>query len=330
MPFADPKTEPWNAGTGRTQIHPKLPGIANKSVAHEKIRSAAYSRITQLNTDIIIYTDGSARNGTSLGGAAAVITSGNDPHSPEVIDTILQKGAPLTCSYSEEEDAMGLALDWLEENTPQSAQIITDSKSLCDALLNESMDVDHLRSRLFQYPYSLDIQWVPGHSGIAGNELADAAAKSATSLDGPGRPVSYKAICAQIRNVTRDPAPTRDLPKHVYADYNPKKEREITSRSDQSLLAKIRTGESLLFLAFKNKLDGITDPTCECGEAPHDQEHWMKYCPRTLRKRMDYFGPEYFNRQEALTKFPTEAVAFARETLRGAALTRPHRRGAER
>ena len=85
-----------------------------------------------------------------------------------------------------------------------------------------------------------------------------------------------------------------------------------------------------MFLAFKNKLDGVTDPTCECGEAPHDQEHWMKHCPRTLLKRMMYFGPEYFNRLEALTKFPTQAVAFARETLSVAALSRPLRCGAER
>ena len=323
------RTDPWNAGTGRVKIYSKLPGITSKSDSDEKIRSAAYRRIAQLNTDIIIYTDGSATSGTSLGGSAAVITSGNDPRAPEVIDTILQKGASLTSSYSEEVDALGLALVWLEENSPQSAQIITDSKSLCDALRNESPDVDHLRTRLFQYPNIPEIQWVPGHSGIAGNELADAAAKRATSLDGQGRPVCYKAICAQIREATKDPAPTHDLPKHVYAEYNPKKEMEIANRSDQSLLAKVRSGESTLFLAFKNKLDGVTDPTCQCGEAPHTQEHWMN-CPATLTKRMSSFGPEYYNRQEALTKFPTKAVAFARDTLGEAALTRPSGRGAER
>ena len=247
--------------------------------------------------------------------------------------SILQKGAPLTCSYAEEEDAMCLALDWLEDNVPQSAQIITDSKSLCDALRNEGPDVDHLRSRIFRYTGLLEIQWVPGHAGVEGNELADAAAKRATLLDGPGRSVSYKAICAKIRSSTKDPAPTPELPKLVYAAYNPKKETEIASRSDQSLLAKIRSGESLLFMAFKNKIDRVTDPTCYlCGEAPHDQEHWMKFCPGTLEKRMRLFGNEYFDRQEALTKFPTKAVALARETLRGAALARPanHGRGAVR
>ena len=83
-------TPPWLSGTGSTTILSELVGIQNKSEDPAKIREAAYRQIVELNTEITIYSDGSADGGLKNGGSAAVITTG-DPHDPTVIATSKKK-----------------------------------------------------------------------------------------------------------------------------------------------------------------------------------------------------------------------------------------------
>ena len=61
--------------------------------------------------------------------------------------------------------------------------ICTDSKSLCQKLRGNSLYIADLRHVFFNVPGTVTIQGVPGHYDIPGNELADEAAKEATSLD---------------------------------------------------------------------------------------------------------------------------------------------------
>ena len=105
----------------------------------------------------------------------------------------------------------------------------------------------------------------------------------------------------------------------VYAEYSNKKEMEVSSRNQQSLLAKIRSGHTTLFAAYRNRVDETKDPTCPlCQDAPQDLEHWMTACAGTLQKRVELFGAEDFDKLSNLTKFPTESIALARATLDGA------------
>ena len=214
---------------------------------------------------------------------------------------------------------MGLAMDWLEINLTQNALIITDSKSVCDGLVHMNTDLAPLLLRLNNYQNELTIQWVPGHCGIAGNELADQAAKEAAEQDGRFSAISYKSICAKIKQVTKDPPPTHDCTKKVYAALSQSKERMISCRRDQVLLAKLRSGETPLFNEVKATFDGgTTDPTCPlCQVGPHNLEHWLTQCPGTLEERYRLLGPEDYDKLEALTKKPTEVVALARRTLPG-------------
>ena len=62
---------PWEL-PGDYEVFDTLEGVASKKDPVNIIKEAAELRITALNADIIIYTDGSADAGMRDGGAAAV------------------------------------------------------------------------------------------------------------------------------------------------------------------------------------------------------------------------------------------------------------------
>ena len=77
---------PWNAGLGKVEIFAQLEGISGKTDDKCLIKSRAIDRAKYLAADYNIYTDGSAAEGVTQGGAGVVITTG-DPVSPKVITT---------------------------------------------------------------------------------------------------------------------------------------------------------------------------------------------------------------------------------------------------
>ena len=113
--------------------------------------------------------------------------------------------------------------------------------------------------------------------------------------------------------------PTHARTAMVYANISASKEHLITKRADQTMLARIRSGHSLLFRAYKHRISSSGDPHCRrCNSGADDNlEHWLD-CDGTLEERMKIFG---YTRVELsdLTQWPRESVALARKTLfRGA------------
>ena len=88
---------------------------------------------------------------------------------------------------------MQLAVDWIKEHLDQSTSvnIFTESQSLCMALLGSSPDLDILRLSINNTVALSHIQWIPVHCDIRGNELADSAAKSATSFTSSSKAVTF-------------------------------------------------------------------------------------------------------------------------------------------
>ncbi len=199
--------------------------------------------------------------------------------------------------------------------------IVTDSQSACQALNNFSEGLDALRTRigLYQQERSLSIQWVPGHCGIAGNELADKAAKEAASIPGTSGPISFEAICSDIRRVTKPKPPKNPTLRSVYRHISQAEDNSVESREDQTILAKVRSGTTTLFKEYANKIDDSVDATCPlCGASPHNLTHWMTECAGTLdaRRRLLFeHGEEAMYELESLSKYPAEAVALIRATL---------------
>ena len=314
------ETPPWLSGLSGPEVHHALPGIASRGDEHQAIQEAALICCLEIAADYNIYTDGSATGGTLNGGAAVVVTKG-DPRDPEVITTIMARGARFTSSFEEEKHAMELAINWIAIHLRphESAAVFTDSQSLCVALASFSPGTEGIRGLMVDLVPKITIQWIPGHCEIPGNEMADRAAKDATTSAGMERGTSFGGICAQIRARITDPPIQHQRTAVVYSALNPGKEAAIiTSRSDQTLLAQLRSGKFPGLRAFKHTLDPSVDPTCpQCGLAPQDLEHWVAHCPATAVQRRNLFGPEGGG-LDCLSRFPAEVVALARSTLLGA------------
>ena len=64
------KLEPWKWNTGKVEFHTNLQGIMGKDDAATKIEVAVRNLLDQTQPhDIVCYTDGSAEDGTTNGGA---------------------------------------------------------------------------------------------------------------------------------------------------------------------------------------------------------------------------------------------------------------------
>ena len=307
---------PWSS-LDNLSVNPELLGVSGKHDDHAAIRAAAERAISEWNSDLTIFTDGSAAEGYRNGGSAAVVHIHDDPPRSE---TICVKGAVYTSSFEEECQALESAAQWITDNCDASSRplIITDSQSLCKALVGHERSVDDLRARLSSCPATIRIQWVPSHCGIEGNEEADEAANRACLLPGDGRPVSLRGICPLIKMNIFDP-PCRAEEEHIgqiYAAYSKKKEQEITSRWDQTYLARLRAGHHWDLRSYLHRTNPDISALCpRCMRKDDTVAHLME-CVGTMEARHDIFGTVEVP-LSALTSAPLKSLALARRSLRG-------------
>ena len=150
--------------------------------------------------------------------------------------------------------------------------------------------------------------------------MADQDAKDAAkNYTEPPHGTSLRGVIPAINTVIIDDRLTHARTAQVYSHISSSKERLVTKRSDQTMLARIRAGHSLLFSAYRYRISGSGDPKCKrCNSGEDDDvEHWL-VCDGTTEARMKNFGTIHVELSD-LTRCPRKSIALAQITLfRGA------------
>ena len=96
------------------------------------------------------------------------------------------------------------ATAWIRTNCTgeESILICTDSQSLCMALSNHNPETEEIRYNLRDHTGKIYIQWIPGHTDVSRNDLADEAARDASDLMQDTCPISYRMINHTFKDET--------------------------------------------------------------------------------------------------------------------------------
>ena len=293
-------TPPWLRSNSWAAYTHLLGGSARLDSSERKFADAMDTlRSLRGPFDFTIYTDGSAESGMHSGGCAAVITTG-DFESPVVLDTLHRRGPVHTSSFEMEASALEMALEWTDVNCQDKRILIcTDSQSCLTGLNSGSSGrspiMDTTRRLLESGRNIINLQWVPGHCGLIGNEMADREAKVATipSSQGVGDrfdpvPVSFGAAKALVKRSIRDSSP---LPSRLQAVYVVPPRVAGFTRREATLLAQLRTGHCRFLASYRVRFGSGGVAACRYCDLGEEQtlEHLFG-CPASIALRLSIFG----------------------------------------
>ena len=301
-------------------------GLVRRSLRRRRLRRRFLNTIwTFGRRRAIIYTDGSAEDGVRSGGSAAIVCN-DDPIDPTVLQREVQTGPEYTSSFETEVWALLMAAVWLSDNGQAEDRflICSDSFSALSALAGaggkpHSLIVG-LKEHLDRVPGVVDLQWVPSHCGLSGNELADSEAGRAARRDPalvPLRaPLSLESvrssICSQIKDVQPDPVRRREV-REVYQ--GKKGSTQGLCRKDEVMLAQMRSGQSKLLATFRARVLGEDSVCPKCNGSEETLVHFMQECPATegLRRRLFQMQPPPLS---VLWTHPKEALRYCEGSSR--------------
>ena len=287
---------PWDTDLvgRRLTLLPFIAGFS-KSLPEEAQCDLATEAIAALPHSWHCYTDGSVALRT--GGAGVVLFRNGDS------DPTTTKSYPVgvcASSYRAEMAALAFALDLLCHHVldGDSVALLTDSQSavrkLCSgvAAATEEFEYDvwaKLRILTVVRGCRVAVQFIPGHAGVAGNELADAAANTGRELPYGKCRLSFICSKSMIRAQTsvHTVYPPRDVPywdpvEEMFG-VRPYLRHPRITRAGETLLARIRVQWHPLLRSLEHQTRGHW-PKCACGRTVN-LRHLLRECPLTRAAR---------------------------------------------
>ena len=188
IPQSQYPAPPWEEAD--IQISSSL-GDYNKSTDINLLTIAAKETIHKLSDHLLVYTDGSLGNQGQTGCSFVI------PELKVAQGFKLNSGISI---YSAELFAIEQAVSYIYHSTnhPRIC-ILTDSKSSLQAIQNRSPNridsILYILETIYKMKKSgreVSLQWIPSHTGIKGNDMADIVAKrAANSTNLPLTDISY-------------------------------------------------------------------------------------------------------------------------------------------
>lgn len=267
--------------------------IKKKETCKDKAKELTLKHVQHLWSEHVqIFTDGSKHevNGTS---AAFVI--------PEINYTERYKLHKELTIFSAELIAIQKALKWIEANDVKKSVILTDSLSAIQTIKtgitktrqNVMEDIKKSINNIISNNSTVDIDWVPSHIDLQGNELADQAANEAHfigELDSnlPTPYEIYATIKAKTKQKWQDQwsKGTDNNYKRFCPKISPKIVQYSNVRKVDTAITRLRLNRTKLRASLTQKIKKI-DPKCLNCTLNKDEtiQHYLFECPNHLDER---------------------------------------------
>ena len=263
---------PSNAPTFRTDI----PGLKSKGehLPHDML-ALTLEMIDHRyppGTWTHVYTDGSADRAINNGGSGVYVK-----HTDGTAESLHEPVGSLSTNYGAELHALNMAAEHILSagSSPQGTVFLTDSLSALQSL--QEGPTDKMTTELWKNLLKLSdktkvtLQWIPAHTGIAGNEIADSLAKAGSRLPQPPSSLSYR----EAKTILKQTA-YKDWPREGY-DFKTDGLHSL-GRKAQTTVFRLRTGHCRLNKHMR-RMSLSDSASCPCGAQDQTPIHVLQTCP---------------------------------------------------
>ena len=306
---------PWAQGEDAVRFSVDLPVATRRTDPPDKRREAAQIAIdASLQPDVTVWSDGSANDGTTNGGAGALVQLHNLGREVEV-----RAAAGAVCSSLRAElvairEALAVitSLPAAERQQARQIRLFTDSRSGLQLLQQGPSaqtsvlagDVWRLLQELGDEGHTIMLQWVPGHAGIEGNEAADRLAAEAAAETQDDVPIDLASARGAIRRHAMSMAHKRAAAAHPHLKPTPG--HDSLPRWESVTTSQLRTGRSPLTRDTLERLGLAENSHCPACAEPDSVHHLLVDCPAYANTRGRLWG--YTATLEDIFQEPAEKI----------------------
>ena len=257
-----------------------------------------------------VFTDGSLQ-GEAVGAAAVP-----SKKTQKTSQLRLPDGSSI---YTAELKALLLALKYAYQSKSCKFLIVSDSLSALEGLSSRKIthpllsDIHDLHTSLIRDGKSIVFFWVPGHTGIRGNELADRAAREAVELPVSTEPAQSipagdlkRKVKKYVEYIWQDQ--WREKSNNKLFQVRPLLSETLLNsarnRREETVLTRLHIGHSKITHSFI--FEGTDAPWCHACDSPMTIRHILLDCADLHEIRLKHF--ESRSLRDVFTNVSNKAV----------------------